>query len=152
MKKFCKDKWWGLIVILLAWLPLYMGSWDKTKPAQNRPWDDAAGDMRDNFAVLESAIGAEHDFDAATQTGVHTTITATGSVTAQGSIAGGTDGVTQGKLILYDGAGGSLPAYIEFRAPAGESWFLFIEDDGTVKVHTVAPTANTDGDEIGGQS
>lgn len=64
----------------------------------------------------------------------------------------GDDGSTQGTLTLWDGSGGTTPAYIKIHSPDGSAWYLFVEDDGTVKVHNAAPTQNTDGSEVGGQS
>ena len=37
-------------------------------------------------------------------------------------------------------------------SPNGTANYIFSEDDGTLKRHTSAPTANSDGSEIGGQS
>ncbi len=68
------------------------------------------------------------------------------------TIIGGANGTDQGILKLWDGAGGVLPAYIWLHSPDGSAWYLFVEDDGTVKVHNAAPTQNSDGSAIGGQS
>jgi len=64
----------------------------------------------------------------------------------------GVDGVTRGTLTLWDGASGNTPGYIKIHSPNGTSWYLFVEDDGTVKVHNAVPAANTDGSAVGGQS
>lgn len=64
----------------------------------------------------------------------------------------GRDGAKQGKLTIYDGAGGNTPGYIKIYSPNGTAWYLFVEDDGTVKVHNAVPTQNSDGSEVGGQS
>ena len=64
----------------------------------------------------------------------------------------GADGVTRGVVTLWDGAGGNTPGAIKIASPNGTVWYLFIEDDGTVKVHNALPTANADGSEVGAQT
>ncbi|MHC4643757.1 MAG: right-handed parallel beta-helix repeat-containing protein, partial [Planctomycetota bacterium] len=68
------------------------------------------------------------------------------------ALVSGADGTNQGTLTLWDGAGGVLPGYIKIHSPNGTAWYLFVEDDGTLKVHNAAPTANADGSEVGSQS
>lgn len=75
-----------------------------------------------------------------------------GNVVASRPVILGADGATQGTLNLWDGSGGNTPAYILMHSPNGSAWYLFIEDDGTVKVHNAAPTANGDGSAIGDQT
>ena len=53
MKKFII----GLLIILIAWTPLFMGAWDNTLPADSTPWNTAAGNIRDNWDVLETQLG-----------------------------------------------------------------------------------------------
>jgi hypothetical protein len=74
-----------------------------------------------------------------------------GTVSAT-NVTAGTDSTTRGILTLWDGSGGNKPGYIKVYSPNGTAWYLFVEDDGTVKVHNAAPAANTDGSIIGGQS
>jgi hypothetical protein len=64
----------------------------------------------------------------------------------------GVNSTNQGYLTIWDGAGGNTPAYILMHSPNGTAHYLFFEDDGTLKQHTSAPTQNSDGNEIGGQS
>lgn len=64
----------------------------------------------------------------------------------------GSDSTIQGRITLYDGAGGVLPAYIKIYSPNGTAWYLFVEDDGTLKYHNAAPTVNADGDAVGDQT
>ena len=52
-------KLWYIPIILIAWLPLFMGAWDNTKPADNTTWNTAAGDIRDNWDALEVAFGVD---------------------------------------------------------------------------------------------
>ena len=64
----------------------------------------------------------------------------------------GADGSEQGKLVIWDGGGGNKPGYIKLHSPNGTGRYLFAEDDGTIKVHTSAPTQNSDGSAVGGQT
>jgi hypothetical protein len=78
------------------------------------------------------------------------TVTVGGTTSAE--LACGADGASQGKITLWDGAGGNTPGYIKFHTPNGTAVYLFIEDDQTVKVHNAVPTANTDGSAVGDQT
>lgn len=64
----------------------------------------------------------------------------------------GTTGVTRATILMTSGAGGNTPAYIRLCSPNGTNWWLFVEDDGTLKVHTGPPAANTDGTVVGSQT
>jgi len=75
-----------------------------------------------------------------------------GVAVANGAITAGADGVTNGTITLWDGSGGNTPGYVKCHSANGTAWYLFVEDDGTVKVHNAVPTANCDGSEVGGQS
>ena len=44
------------------------------------------------------------------------------------------------------------PGYLHCTTLNGTSYYLFIEDDGTLKIHTAVPTANADGSEVGTQT
>ena len=144
MKNFQRDRLWVIPVILLAWSPYFMGAWDKTEPADATAWNDAAGYIRANNTVLESAIGAEHDFNATTQTGVHTAITST-------SVSIGTDGSVQGILTMWDKDSNEFP-YIRITSPDGSDWFFFVDNTGDLKMNATAPTDNGDGAAVGSQS
>lgn len=78
---------------------------------------------------------------------------ATGDITAQGGdIVAGTDGGTRGVVTAWDGSGGSAPGCLKIASPNGTVWYLFVEDDGTLKVHNALPTANADGSVVGSQT
>lgn len=70
----------------------------------------------------------------------------------QDTIDIGTDGVHEGVLTMWDGAGGNTPPYVKIASPDGTVWYLFIEDDGTLKYHNGVPTVNADGDAVGDQT
>ena len=140
MKNFQRDRLWIVPVIFMAWLPYFMGAWDATLPANNTVWNVADDAIRANWVYLAAMLDVEHEFDD----GTHKAITST-------SVTIGTATTTQGKLIINTKDTNEF-AYIELNASDGEDWFLFVENDGTLKIHTTAPTANTDGTEVGGQS
>lgn len=75
-------------------------------------------------------------------------------VSGDGTLAGGdlglgADSTTRGVLTLWDGSGGSAPGSIKIASPNGTVWYLFVEDDGTLKVHNALPTANGNGQVVG---
>ena len=48
---------WILLVIFVAWLPLFIAAWDNTLPADNTAWNLAAGYIRNNWDHLETQFG-----------------------------------------------------------------------------------------------
>lgn len=60
--------------------------------------------------------------------------------------------------IAFDAGGKGVagsPTYLKLvsgGATGGTAYYLYIEDDGTVKVHTAVPTADSDGSVVGSQS
>lgn len=64
----------------------------------------------------------------------------------------GASGTQRAAVTLFHGADGNKPAYMIIYSPNGTPWYLFVEDDGTVKVDNAIPAANTDGDVIGAQT
>jgi hypothetical protein len=73
-------------------------------------------------------------------------------VTASGGdLAAGADSTARGIVSVWDGSGGAAPGTIRLGSPNGTQWYLFVEDDGTVKVHSALPTLNTDGAVVGSQ-
>lgn len=59
----------------------------------------------------------------------------------------------RGVLGLDKGSGTmSNMSYIRMQSADGTDHYLFIEDDGTVKVHTAVPSANSDGSVVGAQT
>ena len=44
------------------------------------------------------------------------------------------------------------PGYLHLKSLDGTDYYLFAEDDGTLRIHTTAPTANADGDVVGDQT
>lgn len=42
--------------------------------------------------------------------------------------------------------------YFKLVSADGTEYWVFAENDGTLKIHTAEPSANTDGSEVGSQS
>lgn len=66
-----------------------------------------------------------------------------------GDLELGLDTGTRGVLTLWDGGGGAAPGCIRIASPNGTIWYLFVEDDGTVKIHNALPTSNSNGSVVG---
>ena len=109
--------------------------------------DGTSDDEKGLWRVL---LNDGDDSDAPSITAL--TLVSSGKATLYGSLDCGADGASQGILTLWDGAGGNTPGNIKIHSPNGTAWYLFVEDDGTVKIHNAAPTQNSDGSAVGGQS
>ena len=53
------NKLWYIPVILAAWLPFLIAAWDNTLPSDSTTWNVAAGNIRDNWDVLETQFGVD---------------------------------------------------------------------------------------------
>ena len=71
---------------------------------------------------------------------------------AHGEYEFGYPATTCGAIVLNHGAGGNTPGYAKILSPNGTAWYLFCEDDGTVKIHNAIPTQNADGTVVGTQT
>lgn len=80
------------------------------------------------------------------------TFRAQGPIYSSQGVYSGVAGIAQGHIDAAHGPGGNTPSYLKLASPNGTVRYLFVEDDGTVKVHTSAPTANTDGSVVGAQT
>ena len=69
-----------------------------------------------------------------------------------GAYIAGASGVTRGFISLYNGSGGNTPGYVVLYSANGTNWYLFVEDDGTLKIHNQTPSANSDGTVVGSQT
>lgn len=47
----------ALLILAVAWLPLFIGAWNNDLPANNSAWNLAAGFIRDNWDHLETQFG-----------------------------------------------------------------------------------------------
>ncbi|HRK36046.1 MAG TPA: hypothetical protein PLJ47_15725 [Candidatus Hydrogenedentes bacterium] len=68
-----------------------------------------------------------------------------------GDIVAGADSTTRGVVTAWDGSGGAAPGCLKLASPNGTIWYVFVEDDGTLKVSSALPTANADGAVVGTQ-
>ena len=66
-----------------------------------------------------------------------------------GDLTAGLDTNTRGVITAWDGSGGAAPGCIKMASPNGTVWYLFVEDDGTLKVHNALPTSNSNGNIVG---
>lgn len=69
-----------------------------------------------------------------------------------GDIVAGIAGVTRGVLSVTKGAGESEAGSVKLQSRNGTSWYLFVEDDGTVRIHNALPSSNSDGTVVGLQN
>ena len=67
-----------------------------------------------------------------------------------GDLDVGSDGVTRGVVTAWDGGDGASPGVLRLASRNGTPYYLFTEDDGTIRVHTALPTLNSDGTAVGG--
>lgn len=76
----------------------------------------------------------------------------THSLISAGALTLGGDSSTRGILTLWDGSGGDEASYINLYSRNGTLRTLWIEDDGTLKLHIKAPVDNADGVIVGVQT
>ena len=64
------------LVIAVAWMPLFMGAWDKDKPAPSTSLRNSNPEILANWSALETAIGQDHEFSTGgTNSGNHEVLT-----------------------------------------------------------------------------
>jgi hypothetical protein len=91
-----------LIVNLVLWLPLFMGAWDKDKPAASTSLRNSNPEILANWSALETAIAQDHEFSTGgTNSGKHEVITFEEEASA------GASSTDEGHLQVIDG--GSQP-------------------------------------------
>jgi hypothetical protein len=90
-------KW--ILVILVAWLPMFIAAWDKAKPAVGTSLRSSNPEMLANNTALESAIGQDHEFSTGgTNSGKHLQVTFDDPL----SSAPATVAASEGVLYLLD--------------------------------------------------
>ena len=75
MKQRLRDIATPIIIILVAWVPFFMGAFDKDKPAVSTSLRSSNPEILANWSQLQTGIDNEHIFtgtSAGTQTGDHT--------------------------------------------------------------------------------
>jgi len=79
-------------------------------------------------------------------------VSISGSLEAMsGPVTAGAAGFTRGQLTARHGDGGNAPGVVRLHAADGGDWFLFVGNDGTVRVSDTLPTSNTAGTVVGAQ-
>ena len=75
-----------------------------------------------------------------------------GTVKAKGGrVEAGVDATTRGVLSASSGSGGAAPGCVRLASANGSVWYVFVRDDGTLKIHNALPTQNSNGVVIGTQ-
>jgi len=69
-----------------------------------------------------------------------------------GEFRAGLDGSVRGIVSVSQGVSGNEPGTVKLKSRNGTSWYLFVEDDGTMRVHSALPNGNTDGTIVGLQN
>ncbi|MBX7258145.1 MAG: hypothetical protein K1Y02_17420 [Candidatus Hydrogenedentes bacterium] len=132
--------------------------------------DVAGNDARDAFAVRTNSGTSGAALNAipfvvncANRVGINTNdpaealdvngnIRLTGDITVRGGdVVAGVQTSMRGIVAALNGAGGNTPGCIKLASPNGTIWYVFVEDDGTLKVHNALPTQNADGAVVGTQ-
>ena len=76
-----------------------------------------------------------------------------GSISANGGdVIAGVDGSIRGLVSVTRGTGGDQAGSVKLQSRNGTSWYLFVEDDGTLRVHNALPASNSDGAIVGLQN
>ena len=66
----------------------------------------------------------------------------------KGNVVLGANSTQAGNLTLWDGSGGNTPAWILLHSCDGTAAYFFAANDGTLRRHSSAPTANGDGSAV----
>jgi hypothetical protein len=118
--------------------PLYTGPNSGLRIVHN-----AAG--ANDFGYLFQAAG--HDVLRVTNSG---NALAIGGVTALGgNVIAGVEGSGRGLVSVNNGSGGNTPGTLKILSSNGTAWYIFVEDDGTLRIHDAIPTSNNDGEIVG---
>ena len=66
-------------------------------------------------------------------------------------VEAGEAGVTRGVITAWHGGGAYEPGTLRLHSADGSDWYLFVTDQGTVRVHSSLPTGANDGEAVGAQ-
>lgn len=69
-----------------------------------------------------------------------------------GEVAAGLNGSVRGLVTIAHGTGGAEPGSLALRSRNGTPWYVFVEDDGTLRIHSGLPSSNADGTIVGLQN
>lgn len=114
--------------------------------------DDATDGSEDGLFKLASVRNGAYDYDVFSVNSLGNG-RFDGDVTIEGGDGVlGIDGSVRGVLTLWEGGSGTAPATVKLHSRNGTSWYLFVADDGTLRIHTALPSNNTDGAIVGLQN
>ena len=75
-----------------------------------------------------------------------------GNVTVRGgNVECGISGAQRGMVVVYHGSGNSAAGCIRLHSFNGSSWYLFVDNDGVLRIHNTLPTAANQGTIVGSQ-
>lgn len=145
-----------VIAVIIAWIPMYMGAWDKTLPAGTTPFKDADDKIRDNNSAIETAFDNDHIFTTgSTQTGEHNQVTlaVSGSAPTVSANEGGVysfdvdqgDATVIAELYYKDESANTIQITSSGNRLANATYFTATDNAGTGSVNVIK--AHTD-DEI----
>lgn len=99
----------ALIVIMIAWLPMFIAAWNAAKPAATTTLRSSNPEILANNTALESAIGQDHEFSTGgTNTGKHL------QVTFDDPLGAAPATVAASELVLYTlDVGGKAELHVE---------------------------------------
>lgn len=97
-----KDKLYLILAILCVWTPMFMGVWNKAKPASSTSLRSSNPEILANWVAIEAALGQDHEFSTGgTNSGNHEVLTMEEEASA------GASSTDEGHLQVIDG--GSQP-------------------------------------------
>ncbi len=100
-----------------------------------KPGPDGAVDLGTDAARWKSVYGVTGDYS--------------GDLNAGGSIASGSAGSRRGVVTVWHGEGAQLPGALRLYSADGTAWHLFVENDGTVRIHNGLPVNELVGTPVG---
>jgi hypothetical protein len=115
-------------------------------------YNDAGSFLSNVISIVRAAGGAITLNRPVTISGSNGLTVGGNATVSGGTVTAGVSGATRGVLKAFHGAGGNTPGYVLLYSPNGTPWYVFAEDDGTLKIHNAVPTANTDGTVVGTQT
>ena len=142
-----KKRLW-IVVVLVAWLPLFMGVWDKAKPAASTTLKASNPELLANNTALETAIDADHDFTTSgTQTGRHEAI----HLLEQADLGTGATGVpllgaqttdSAPELVFTDESDNDVVLTSKGNRLANDTYFTATDNAGTGSVNLFKADVN----------
>lgn len=71
-----------------------------------------------------------------------------GTFLSYAAVAAGMSGTVRGSLVAHNGTGTNQPGVLSLLSRSGTQYFFWVTNAGVLRVHTAAPTADTDGSPV----